>query len=195
MSASDSFASDPHAQAVLSHGSAVSSVPPRCKQLSRARKLTLSAHMPCFTPRLCSRRLVGLFQDISVGCVQDVSVGWVQDASVGCVWKTGTQQRADKRALPRPRETPQHRGTFFTLPRQPISLHRRLPCVCRLVRNQAERLLASNNPSKFKVHTLFSVAPGKIEGSAPAAGGNGGMGMGGAPPLPPPPVNMWTLYD
>ncbi|CAM9128354.1 unnamed protein product, partial [Ectocarpus fasciculatus] len=55
---------------------------------------------------------------------------------------------------------------------------------------QAERLLASNNPSKFKVHTLFSVAPGKIEGSAPAAGGNGGMGMGGAPPLPPPPVSM-----
>ena len=56
---------------------------------------------------------------------------------------------------------------------------------------KAERLLASNNPSKFKVHTLFSVAPGKIEGSAPSAGSNGGAGGGGAP-LPPPPVRTNT---
>lgn len=53
---------------------------------------------------------------------------------------------------------------------------------------QAERLLAASNPSKFKVHTLFSAAPGKIEGSASgSATATTVAARPGAPPLPPPP--------
>lgn len=67
--------------------------------------------------------------------------------------------------------------------------------------SQAERLLAANNPSKFKVHTFFSVAPGKVEGTATQGGGGGGgpggggvrraPAGGGIPPPLPPPVSGW----